>query len=129
MLNYENFLDQIYKFTDAYRQEMSYRKITNRFVDNIIEARRQKLRDSNNNNSNDSEDDLDSCFKANIFLDEIFNIRFDGKPLDDKEVSDHMYTMIAAVSCANDSKSSSLPKLPLHFRATKRLHKPFATYA
>ncbi|EDS29591.1 cytochrome P450 4c21 [Culex quinquefasciatus] len=96
LLNYENFLDQIYKFTDAYRQEMSYRKITNGFVDNIIEARRQKLRDSNNNNSKDSEDDLDSCFKANIFLDEIFNIRFDGKPLDDKEVSDHMYTMIAA---------------------------------
>lgn len=70
----------------------------------------EKLRnavDSNNNSTTadengnvvfaDEEDDMLSYKKPQIFVDQLLTIPNDGKPFTHEEITDHIYTMIAAV--------------------------------
>uniref|UniRef100_A0A182JLK8 Uncharacterized protein n=1 Tax=Anopheles atroparvus TaxID=41427 RepID=A0A182JLK8_ANOAO len=105
----------VYKYTRFYRAEMASRKVCYAFTDKVIKEKRaefaKKLQrtavDGNNNkgaevdeNGNvvfeEEEDDMLSYKKPQIFVDQLLTIPNDGKPFTHQEITDHIYTMIAA---------------------------------
>ncbi|XP_058449853.1 cytochrome P450 4c21-like isoform X4 [Malaya genurostris] len=110
----------VYRFTRFYRNEMKARKFCYAFTDKIIiekQAEFDKLKqkndsnnnsnglsngqidqmNNNNNNENPEEDDELSYKKPQIFIDQLMTIPLpDGKPFSHSEITDHIYTMIAA---------------------------------
>lgn len=112
MFNANLHPDIVYRFTRFYRREMESRKFCYAFTDKIILEKQQELAeakakgkqdtnnnasDSGNDNFEEEEDDLLSYKKPQIFIDQLLTIPLpDGKPFSHKEISDHIYTMIAA---------------------------------
>ncbi|XP_049287425.1 cytochrome P450 4c21-like [Anopheles funestus] len=103
----------VYKHTHLYREEMDARKICYAFTDKVIREKRAKFEeqlrrsaDSNNNNAMidengnvvfaDEEDDMLNYKKPQIFVDQLLTIPNNGKPFTHQEITDHIYTMIAA---------------------------------
>ncbi|XP_001230597.4 cytochrome P450 4c21 [Anopheles gambiae] len=113
MFNANLYPDIVYRNTRFYKAEMDARKICYAFTDKVIREKRakfeEKLRnavDSNNNSTTadengnvvfaDEEDDMLSYKKPQIFVDQLLTIPNDGKPFTHEEITDHIYTMIAA---------------------------------
>uniref|UniRef100_A0A182VYB0 Cytochrome P450 n=1 Tax=Anopheles minimus TaxID=112268 RepID=A0A182VYB0_9DIPT len=113
IFNANLYPDFVYKNTRFYRAEMAARKICYAFTDKVIREKRAKFEerlrssvDSNNNsamsdeNGNvvfaDEEDDMLNYKKPQIFVDQLLTIPNDGKPFTHEEITDHIYTMIAA---------------------------------
>ncbi|XP_035776116.1 cytochrome P450 4c21-like isoform X2 [Anopheles albimanus] len=114
MFNANLYPDFVYKYTRFYKKEMASRKICYAFTNKVIEEKKtefeKKLRgmvDSNNNsvvtsdeNGNvvfdGEEDDMLNYKKPQIFVDQLLTIPNDGKPFTHEEISDQIYTMIAA---------------------------------
>ncbi|XP_053660415.1 uncharacterized protein LOC128709444 [Anopheles marshallii] len=113
MFNANLYPDFVYKNTRFYRAEMAARKICYAFTDKVIHEKRAKFEerlrhsvDNNNNNAmsdengnvvfEDEEDDMLNYKKPQIFVDQLLTIPNDGKPFTHEEITDHIYTMIAA---------------------------------
>ncbi|XP_055633730.1 uncharacterized protein LOC129774058 [Toxorhynchites rutilus septentrionalis] len=108
MFNANLYPEWVYRFTRFYRWEMDARKICYAFTDKIIQEKQEefaKLRqqlDSNNNmkepNNNCEEDDDGLSYKKpQIFIDQLMSIPLpDGRLFSNAEITDHIYTMIAA---------------------------------
>ncbi|XP_055545981.1 cytochrome P450 4c21-like isoform X1 [Wyeomyia smithii] len=118
MFNANLHPDIVYRFTRFYRYEMEARKFCYAFTDKIIHEKRAefaKLQNKNdsNNNPNGSpkggnkqvnkvepeevEDDMLSYKKPQIFIDQLMTTPLpDGKMFTHEEITDHIYTMIAA---------------------------------
>ncbi|XP_053671549.1 uncharacterized protein LOC128721779 [Anopheles nili] len=113
MFNANLYPDIVYRNTRFYQAEMAARKICYAFTDKVIHEKRtefeKKLRrtvDGNNNSAigdengfvafDEEEDDMLSYKKPQIFVDQLLTIPNDGKPFTHEEITDHIYTMIAA---------------------------------
>ncbi|XP_052866369.1 cytochrome P450 4C1-like [Anopheles cruzii] len=116
MFNANLYPDFVYKYTRLYKAEMEQRKICYAFTDKVIEEKRAEFEkklhrriDGNNNSEaptvdangnvvfdDAEEDDLLSYKKPQIFVDQLLTIPNDGRPFTHQEITDQIYTMIAA---------------------------------
>uniref|UniRef100_A0A182NMT4 Cytochrome P450 n=1 Tax=Anopheles dirus TaxID=7168 RepID=A0A182NMT4_9DIPT len=113
MFNTNLYPEIVYTNTRFYRAEMDARKICYAFTDKIIHEKRAEFQaklhrtlDSNNNSAKgdvngnvvfaDEEDDMLNYKKPQIFVNQLLTIPNDGKPFTHQEITDHIYTMIAA---------------------------------
>ncbi|XP_053691285.1 cytochrome P450 4C1-like [Sabethes cyaneus] len=118
MFNANLHPDIVYRFTRFYRDEMNARKFCYAFTDKIILEKRAEFaklqnKDDTNNNANglanggkqpmqkaepeEEEDDMLSYKKPQIFIDQLMTTPLpDGKMFTHEEITDHIYTMIAA---------------------------------
>ncbi|XP_058823417.1 cytochrome P450 4C1-like isoform X2 [Topomyia yanbarensis] len=109
----------VYRYTRFYRHEMNARKICYAFTDKIIIEKMEEFahvrqRNDTNNNPNaltngtdgkaannkvieEEKDDMLAYKKPQIFIDQLMTIPLpDGKLFTHAEITDHIYTMIAA---------------------------------
>ncbi|KXJ82716.1 hypothetical protein RP20_CCG011896 [Aedes albopictus] len=93
----------LYVFTPMFWQEMYSLRMNRQYAAEIINERRQKLKESHQCKTID--EDQDGYRKPQIFLDQILSANRAGMPFNDEEIQHNVRTMIAA---GNDTSAIAI---------------------
>ncbi|XP_055605610.1 cytochrome P450 4V2-like [Uranotaenia lowii] len=94
MLNVNQHLGFIYRFSKEYKIDQHSRLLCNDFTDKIIRERKRELKSEENDTTIDKEETLR---KSLNFLDQILTIKNEnGKGFPDEEIPDHLYTIMSS---------------------------------
>jgi cytochrome P450 family 4 len=92
MYTVQHYPDLIYRFSDAYKQEMKARQVVYKFTDKLIENKQRELATRASCDVVDDQDDV-TLKKPNVFIEQLLSQR---NNFNDIEIKDNMYSMIVA---------------------------------